>query len=378
MSTPSRSVWSGQSSNLRPKPGIQPTASTSAMPNMPTNTPTGTPAQPITSNTPAMPSIPLAPAQPVTPTPSPAPVQPISSTTPPPVTSTPPPTSRPSPRPASDDIIIPPSEPAQPKNKKPLIIGAIIVAGVAVIAGLIFLLTGSLRGSAPVEATDAKGKFNIYANYLLFGTDSKDPIPDYNPEELYTFESVFNQIEKFHNGTDETITIETNETNSQYINKLKNVFDDFYNTYSTETSEIAGDISEYKESIDFIHAYVNFIPPSDEDILATTDSDFKELYQVFYDLGSDIGEDYGDYNVKNAEAIVELAKIYEEAGCDFNQDVETAITCLENANISEESITKLDEIDTILLDNESKMATIVSDSADDFIDQCWSVKNEIR
>ncbi len=370
MSAPSSSVWSGRPS--RPQSGARPAASSSAMPNMPTSTPT----QPIASNTPTMPNIPPASS---TPTPQPIPqlTQPTPQPTAPP-TQTPPkssPASRPSPRLSSDDIILPSSNPKPKGDKKPLIIGAIVLAGAAVIAGIVLLMTGAFNNnSGSVEATDAKGKFNIYANYLLFGEDSKENIPDFDQNELYTFENIFNQM----NENNEEVTNEPSEENLQYINNLKNLFDDFYNAYSAQNSEVSESVNEYKDSLDFIYAYVNFVPPSDEEILSTANSNLAKFYQVFYDLGSSIGEEYADYSLKITENVVELAKIYEEAGCDFNQDPEAATTCLENANLSEESINKLSDINTILSDNESEMITLIDDSANNLIDECWSIKDEIN
>ena len=185
MSTPSRSVWSGRPS--RPQSGARAAAGSSAMPNIPTNT-----TQPVADNTPDMPNIPAASAQTTTPTPPTAPASPASV----------PPAPAPAPTPAkepvhipSGDIILPSSSDSNAKNNKtPILIGAIIAAGVTIIAVLIISMTGVFRNSSPSAATDAKGKFNVYANYLLFGKESADEIPDYNQETAYTFADVFSQI----------------------------------------------------------------------------------------------------------------------------------------------------------------------------------------
>lgn len=407
MSTPSRSVWSGQSP--RPQSGAHPVASASVASAMPTDA-----SAQSTVNNSTMPSIPTASTQPVpTPSantvqalptpnsqpntpPSPQPASPSlaqsSSSTQP--ASTPPPQTSFQPRTPlhrpTDDIILQPSSPSKPKNnKKPLIIGAIALAGAAAVAGLIFLMTGALRGSAPVEAADVKGKFNIYANYLLFGTDSKDSIPEaYDPDVLYKFSAVLdgeydtNTLEGLDDEIDnqsslnEKSTIESaeypgySEASAEYFNNTKDLFYDFYNQYQSENNQLDDTIVEYKQYLDFFYIY----------LARNSYSNLDDFYQAITDLNSDTGNEYINYGKSISDLDNQISEIYNSVGCQYDNDDDSYDfeACINNAEFSEEQASSLENLENSINQNTQAMSDLIATVSENIIVDCWNIEDGLQ
>lgn len=392
MSTPSRSVWSGRPS--RPQSGARAAAGSSAMPNIP-----AAPAQPAT---PAQPTDSVQPAAPAQPTTTPQPEVPTTPTTPAaPVDPTP----KPPVRSSSDDIILPSFTEPKPKsnNKKPLIIGAII-AGVVIVACLAFLAIKNnnsdenLDSSVSVSADSAKGKFNIYANYLLYGKDSADDIGTYSKNKTYTFDSVISGEYNETDLNDETTAYNYSETESSYFNTIKTLFDDFYNFYSSEQSEPSEAVSDYKDTVEFIYTYNNFTSPSSNELFnaagtseinltSLVDSDLENLpnksnsplakfYQKFYDLKSDYGNSFANYNIIRDEANVGLLRLYKTAGCNILDETELA-ECLTNVKLSEDASRDQQNIAGLIEQIEQDLSDMVDAASVDIVKNCWEVKGEL-
>lgn len=135
--------------------------------------------------------------------------------------------------PTSGDVVLPAQQ--GKKKKVGLIIGVILIliaigAGVAAV-----MLMGKGKDSLIVDYTKL---FNVYANYLLYGSDNDEPVDFFVPSD--------------------TFYIDENYNSPEYISSLKESFDNFYNSVEGKESLQGVSLSLSEERIDFLVEYSRF------------------------------------------------------------------------------------------------------------------------
>lgn len=287
-------------------------------------------------------------------TPQPIPAQPISSGF------------------VGGDILLQPDTPQPKKSKKPLFV--IIIAAIIILGIVVFLAlfqgnnSGIMLGSE--STTSVKGKFNLYANHILFNTDSTDNIPDYNPDKIYAISSMLSDSEN------------DNTNREDFFEKTSLLFNDFYELYQSDRGEIDSVVSDYQKTVTFVNNYYLLPNINDEKIIALSrmneEKAKNEINDIFADFSFEdfeASKNFAEYNTENLTSSVLMYKIYGEVGCIDNEVVNQA--CLDNAIFSDEQLNQIVALADKNDELEQKISDIETEMFNNIVEQCWSVKNAL-
>lgn len=287
-------------------------------------------------------------------TPQPIPAQPISSGF------------------VGGDILLQPDTTQPKKSKKPLFV--IIIAAIIILGIVVFLAlfqgnnSGIMLGSE--STTSVKGKFNLYANHILFNTDSTDNIPDYNPDKIYAISSMLSDSEN------------DNTNREDFFEKTSLLFNDFYELYQSDRGEIDSVVSDYQKTVTFVNNYYLLPNINDEKIIALSrmneEKAKNEINDIFADFSFEdfeASKNFAEYNTENLTSSVLMYKIYGEVGCIDNEVVNQA--CLDNAIFSDEQLNQIVALADKNDELEQKISDIETEMFNNIVEQCWSVKNAL-
>lgn len=164
----------------------------------------------------------------------------------------------------------------QAKSKKPILIAAI---GVVVVLAVTVAILAIMTLSKPATAREL---FNEYANYLLFGTESRADLPDddYEWGKLYYAgkQRIFTTSQS-NNGDD---------TRRQYLDELKNKYEKFKKSASPDV------LAEYDDSF-YMFYYIYRHPVATYTKNSTEDEilKIKEQYNIYINSSNEAVQEYG-------------------------------------------------------------------------------------
>ena len=213
------------------------------------------------------------------------------------------------------DIILGGEKPK--KNKKPLIfalVGVAIVAVIGVVAALL-LKNGNIIKSPEMVLRE---KFNLYANYMLYGEDSTTDIKDkeYSPGNTY-------QLGKIQSSLSDKES--TNKALDEYFTKAEEKFSNFYDEYKkTGKTDLKKILEEYDNRLDLFH-HEKLVRPilirnimsihTHADAKANYEEYFNSQYKKYYSSKKQYTKDFINNYKTNFLGIIELLKKYDQFKC---------------------------------------------------------------
>lgn len=196
------------------------------------------------------------------------------------------------------------------KNKKPLIIGAIILAVVAIIGIIVVSINSSSKNE--VQGDTSVESFNRYANYLLF--DEEKPEAPSGEFDLDTTYEVDRQLSR--ENMDEPYW-------GTAKNLLSNAIDSYSNTENPTNPTMGSVLSDYQKTFDFIYLYRQAGDFDETDIIdlyngsgpSAATTEITNFYKQFSDLDSQTSKNYARQRVAQYDAMIRLYGIYDSLGC---------------------------------------------------------------
>lgn len=246
-------------------------------------------------------------------------------------------------------------------NKKRWILGGVLGALAAI--GVAVGVTIAFSGNSAVN--DTKSLLNIYSNYLLFGVESVEPIPD--NLDVWNADNIELQL------ANENIT-----EKEAYFSKLVELYGEFKDSYE-KNNKLKEEIGE--ENLDYSNILVSstmtalstlkeysVIPKISENEMvalyfdngaANMISQITETYSYFAASDNSAKSDYGNGKIGLADAIKSLYSQYKEANCLDGK------TIVQECPMNDEEYQK-----TILYQNNIKNYTSIIDNA------IWHINND--
>lgn len=272
--------------------------------------------------------------------------------------------------PIGGDIVLNPDQPKKRSiDKKPFIIGGIVV-GVFLIILLIIVLIVSSLGSVSNE--DSETAFTHYATYLLYGEVRDQLEGEYDPEEGYELEVQF---------YDE-------DFNAEYWDTAKGLLDATLESYQVdeddyENIEFYEALTNYQSRFNEIYEYKKTIPPTPEKLeaiyLESGAETAKEYARKYYNDLSDNTEseflkEYASLALKDAEDNISLQDVYNRNIC-LTDDLSES--CYNNLSPEEKDI--------ILTISQYKLETggytgakMLSEAVTGLEEDCWGINERFQ
>lgn len=222
------------------------------------------------------------------------------------------------------------------RNKKPLIIGLVILAAVAIIGVIIALIISSAsgnnaQGAAPVES------FNRYANYLLFG-ETKDEAP----AGEFELDATYEIDRQLSGGTVD----EKYWTTAQDL--LSHAVSQYHDTENPVNPDMGSVLDDYQQTFAFIYLYRQTGDIDEDSIVSTynnsgasaAESAVESFYQTFSNSDSTPAKNYAEQRIAEYSAMVKLYQIYDSLGCinESGEMSELACTEVPSAAAAEEAL----------------------------------------
>lgn len=213
------------------------------------------------------------------------------------------------------------------KKKTGLIVG-IIIAVVCVVVGVILFITLGLPAMDPktgggIKARNYEEAFNIYANYFLFGEESKKAV-DWEATTGEDFASYFQRVTETPFDVEGVVTGQ--KTVGGEIKKMRDdysVFRKMYLNLKEKSDTMVQFVNDYEQLIEFANEYYNVGLPSEfsvadkyveggydaaQDFINQVATAYESV-GVLYDY--DVSALIGDYGYNKLSVI----EIYNQVGC---------------------------------------------------------------
>ncbi len=239
----------------------------------------------------------------------------------------------------SGDIILGGDTTPTKKSKAKAVLA--VLAILIVVAGVVWAVVssfGGLMGGSNSTANDTKTLLNTYSNYLLYGTESSDPISN--------------------SATWSTETIDTNlvntdeETKATYFSTVLSLYSNFSASYSDNTQfkeslaendsvlleNLVSDTATALEALQIYSTIPSFstddmityyLSKGGDNLLSYADN----LYGAYFDSTNQTINNYASTKVTTASLVVELYDKYKAQGCIEGQSLNQE--CINNANNDE-------------------------------------------
>ena len=217
------------------------------------------------------------------------------------------------------------------KRNLGLIIAVVVVLVVAIIIGLVLIIT-----SKKAQDESADNKFgthtiieaaNLFGNYLLFGTDTKDQLPDSITINAYTTYKI-----AYMDASD------SGEEKQQNFKKLSDYywnFRHFYDKADKSKYDLAQSdaVAWLGDAIDFLKTYDEYNLKTDVDTYAyysrngaeSTERYLANVFEKYTNTSNNIINQYYTQKQTAAELLKDYAKVIEGAGCIDNEDPEMCL-----------------------------------------------------
>lgn len=208
---------------------------------------------------------------------------------------------------STNDIVIGANNVKPKMNKKPFIIGGIILIAIVIVCIVVAVTLGQTESSL-------KRSLNSYANYLLYGNESDVKITQKYLGVNYRYYVVEQALK------------DNSDNKTEYFDKLLQKYDDFLLISEQDkklSSEQKNDISLYYAQLRAFSDYSETERITEDAILQyftangydksrlAIESQYSSLVDSQYEVASILG----DYLVREAIFFLDLGMAYEEAGC---------------------------------------------------------------
>lgn len=223
----------------------------------------------------------------------------------------------------SGDIVL-----GRGRKRKTGLIAGIIIAAVGVVVGVILFITLGLPAMDPktgsgIKARNYEEAFNIFANYFLFGEESKEAV-DWEATTGEDFVSYFQRITETPFDVEGVVTGQ--KTVGGEIKKMKDdysVFRKMYLNLKEKSDTMVQFVNDYEQLIEFANEYYSVGLPSEFSIADKyveggydAAQDFVNQVATAYEsVGAlydyDVSALIGDYGYNKLSAI----EIYNQLGC---------------------------------------------------------------
>lgn len=210
------------------------------------------------------------------------------------------------------DIILNSGEPKPKQNKRPFIIGGIILAVVVVVCVIVLAIVSGLSNNekASNEPNEAEKKFNQFATYLLYGVSNNTLSGEYESDKTYELDR---QLE--NDGFDEGYWLKSSELLDGAIMAA--------DSNQNITRYLVKSLRSYKEYFNFISWYQKNGRFDEGRLLSSYlsggTSSAKALIDNFYnkfnEIDFGIAKKYVDERKEQYNDAIEIYAIYNEMGC---------------------------------------------------------------
>lgn len=264
------------------------------------------------------------------------------------------------------DIILNTGTPKPKQNKRPFIIGGIILAVFAV--ALVVVLVASK--AAPTSkntytVSDAEINFNQFATYLLYGKEGNSLSGEYESDKSYEIDLQL-ESEEFDNGYWERA--------SELLGKaITSAEDD-----GKITRYLVKSLQNYKQYFDFIKQYRRIGKFDETRLLSSYLSDgansaraiIDNFYNKFSDSDFNIEKNYVENRKQQYYNAIEIYAVYERLGCIHNGKIDEN-SCARAA--STDVLKRFEDLSSIM-NREAMLADKhIQDSVTYLKGRCWDL-----
>ena len=234
------------------------------------------------------------------------------------------------------DIIIRTDEPKAKHNKRPFIIGGIILAAFVVICAVVLAIIAASSNKAPSGSSktptlnDAQQYFAKSAGYLLYNDGNERVGDSYDVNRAYQLDYQFEELDDEHYWNNVTnnlrLAIESLENSD---NASTDTYQDLLNFLKTQLL-----------NVDFLSQYHNFPTISSDDLLKMVSNDGVSATNTYIDnLYTDLNEElvkthtpYFENQQNYYHAVANLYETYRANNCVQNGEI--LVTCSDNVDTS--------------------------------------------
>lgn len=249
-------------------------------------------------------------------------------------------------------------------NKKPFIIGGIILGVFVIIMVIVALITS---GAKSIDNGSSEEKFKQYASYLLYGSADQELSDEYDPDEIYEVDVQFD-IEEF---------------DAEYWDNSKGLLDLAVDNFEAHEEDIEGTdfleaLKSYQALFNFVYEYKKSNPPTYDNILAKyTESGAEETKHYIEEYYNSLTEyakntttqEFLDVALKETQDEIDMMALSERYPClkdDLSED------CIANLSPEDQEI----YLRAITVDESGVYYTdyqIMSDILSELKTGCWSI-----
>lgn len=262
----------------------------------------------------------------------------------------------------SGDIVLNNSE--AKNNKKPFIIlGIVVLIAIVVIAVIVSLLSNTGKKSPSI--TSAEGKFNQYANYILYGADGTVLEGEYDEYKSYKLSQEFysdTYNEQFWQSAEEKLDTTTGE----------------YAALEDKNQGLSDFLENYQASFHFLSAYRQAMSnePTSEQVVETVLNSGTEAAQKMVDdfyaalpnHTSGYGDEYIEKRRGQYNGIIRLVEIYKKYSCMNGIDINES--CVISSEEENQEIPGLQET---IAQNREDAAYTLQKLLDSLMGDCWKI-----
>ncbi|MDR3297844.1 MAG: hypothetical protein LBT19_00470 [Candidatus Nomurabacteria bacterium] len=242
-------------------------------------------------------------------------------------------------------------------RKKFLIVAGITVAIVAIAVIVIFIIL-----TAKPSAKDVRRDFNLYANYLLYGTESVEDISG-----IYQYGDMYHYAKLRGDELD------------NYVLLLREKYQKFISAYQKNDQFDSDVVSRYGDNLDLFLLVRQYPNISAQDLLLAYIEQrdglselIGEYYASFTSSSAENAVTYGENYQDNLYALIDVYERYDAEGC-LNRDSGTIKTSC-RANTTKPSIVALNKEYFDLVSFGQEALGIVKDLSVGVFEDIWKIK----
>ena len=281
---------------------------------------------------------------------------------------------------------VPAMQATQPKDTGDIVLAAsgkkakkwpFVVLGLVVFAALAAMGAWMMTRGGGEEET-IRGKFNVYANYILYGEESNNELTStYDAENSYKIEDILND-----SGIEEQ---------RSYFAKVTEYWKNFVDDYNTSTDTGDADNLEYVvdtyinlsvKNLEFLTQYVNLEKLSAEMIMTMYLANGKEYvenyiaqqYKNFIDSENSLMQEYAGYEMEYLQITIDQMEMLENAGCVTNGTIDDECANSDSVGFGDE-YWATHENPLYLLRYEKNM---INSSANAIVQYCFVISDELK
>ena len=268
------------------------------------------------------------------------------------------------------DIILNTGGQKPKQNKRPFIIGGIILAIFAVICVVILVVVSQLSGGKETKFGNAEVAFNQYATYFLYGTANDNLSGEYQPDKTYEVD----------------LQLESEEVNKTYWNKSSELLNDaikFAESDEKITRYLVSSLQSYKQYFDFISLYRQKGEIDEGRLLAVYLSDgadaarsnIDDFYNNFGEQNFDVEKNYIENRKQQYYNMLEVYEIYNTLGCIHDGEIDDN-NCARAA--SENTLERLEVQLSLTSGAKSTADRIIKNSITYLKSRCWDLSTWLQ